>query len=340
VHHVDHWYDSSGIKMYYTPNLRPNNAGVMTIGQTFFEIPPGLPSVVKSGTCTSECTRKLMKTPVKVVSSLNHMHYLGIGGKMEQFRSGHVVYNLTNDQPYSYDSPKVYYYETPIEILPGDELKMTCEYSSMNRHHTTRYGPGSLEEMCYGLITYYPKESFVGNCIQWRDFDQCVFGDNEFYEKSTSAFNESLPETGAIFKLIFDNCNVYGSCRSECPAAIAEARKRNPTYAGEVWEMMKMSIWENKELNYGRLFRFVSAFDTCDRKSDQSASSTSSTSGSHQGCQMTHNNQMTSGNEDKGGEGGRTPGRKPDAVGTFLELAKALGSKPLLQNIIFNVNEN
>ena len=50
-------------------------------------------------------------------------------------------------------------YDTPLEVLPGDELKMTCQYSSMNRNYTTKHGPGGNDEMCYGFITYYPKEA-------------------------------------------------------------------------------------------------------------------------------------------------------------------------------------
>ena len=33
---------------------------------------------------------------------------------------------------------------------------------------------------------------------------------------------------------IFDSCNVYGSCRSECSEAIAEVRKTEPLYGGQV----------------------------------------------------------------------------------------------------------
>ena len=76
-HHIDHYYDSSGIKMYYTPNLRPNDAGVVTIGQMFLEIPPAVSSLVTSGVCSSKCTEKYYKSPLKVVAGLNHMHYLG-----------------------------------------------------------------------------------------------------------------------------------------------------------------------------------------------------------------------------------------------------------------------
>ena len=76
-HHVDHWYDSSGLTLYYTPHLRPNDAGVMVIGQDFLEIPPGVNSITMSGSCSSECTQRFMHADINVMAVLNHMHYLG-----------------------------------------------------------------------------------------------------------------------------------------------------------------------------------------------------------------------------------------------------------------------
>ena len=77
-HHIDNWYDESGMRMYYTPKLRPYDASVLTVGQTFLEIPPLSPSVTTSGTMTSGCSRRYMNGTIHVVAALNHMHYLGM----------------------------------------------------------------------------------------------------------------------------------------------------------------------------------------------------------------------------------------------------------------------
>ena len=77
VYHLDRYYDSSGIKMYYTPHLRPNDLSVLTIGQSYLEIPPAMSSVVTGGVCSSACTQKYFKSPLKVTAGLNHLHYLG-----------------------------------------------------------------------------------------------------------------------------------------------------------------------------------------------------------------------------------------------------------------------
>ena len=63
--------------LYYTPKLRPNDAGILMTGQSYIEIPPGLKSYTVEGKCTSECSKVIMKDNINVFWAANHMHYLG-----------------------------------------------------------------------------------------------------------------------------------------------------------------------------------------------------------------------------------------------------------------------
>ena len=63
--------------LYYTPKLRPNDAGILVTGQRFIEIPPGVNSYTVEGKCTSECSKVIMKNNINVFWAVNHMHYLG-----------------------------------------------------------------------------------------------------------------------------------------------------------------------------------------------------------------------------------------------------------------------
>ena len=69
--------DSSGMSFYLTPNLRPNEAGVLMIGQSYLEIPPGQTAHSTEGRCAGSCTPYLMDGPVYITEAFNHMHYLG-----------------------------------------------------------------------------------------------------------------------------------------------------------------------------------------------------------------------------------------------------------------------
>ena len=75
---VDNYRDSSGLTLHMTPNLRPNEAGMMLIGQSTLVIPPGREKFTANSTCSSECTEKKMKGNIYLTGALNHMHYLGI----------------------------------------------------------------------------------------------------------------------------------------------------------------------------------------------------------------------------------------------------------------------
>ena len=41
-------------------------------------------------------------------SPVNNLLFLGINGRIEHIRNNHVIANITEDNPYSYDSPHVY----------------------------------------------------------------------------------------------------------------------------------------------------------------------------------------------------------------------------------------
>jgi len=47
-------YDSSGLMLFYSSNLRPDNGQILRVGTTNIDIPPGQDSVAISGSCVSE----------------------------------------------------------------------------------------------------------------------------------------------------------------------------------------------------------------------------------------------------------------------------------------------
>jgi hypothetical protein len=74
--------DSSGIKIFYTPKLRPHDAGVLAVGMDpnwRHIIPPEQEAVVSEGHCISDCTeRSLPDQGVQVFGVMLHTHLLGM----------------------------------------------------------------------------------------------------------------------------------------------------------------------------------------------------------------------------------------------------------------------
>nr|KAG5701886.1 hypothetical protein BaRGS_014951 [Batillaria attramentaria] len=196
---VDTLYDSSGIVLYYTAKLRPYNAAVMTIGQVSLDIPPGRDSVVYHGACTSGCTNHIMKGPIHITNALNHMHYLGIRQNVTLHRPGRQPYTVTDDNPFSYDTPVLYSFNDPLTVRPGDELTTYCTFQSRSLARTTTFGAGSYDEMCFALLTYYPAENLtMESCVQWKDVDFCDIG--EVCEDYAALFNASNPRTAKMIE--------------------------------------------------------------------------------------------------------------------------------------------
>merc|ERR1711893_477092 len=123
--------DNSGLTFHYTPQLRPNDAGTLMIGQLFLNIPPAISSHVTSGVCDSGCAQKAMQHgPVYFSRTAMHMHYLGKSASVDIKRQDDTLERIAMDEVYEYDSPAIHSHDTPIQINPGDSIKITCEFKS------------------------------------------------------------------------------------------------------------------------------------------------------------------------------------------------------------------
>ncbi|KAL3870617.1 hypothetical protein ACJMK2_038665 [Sinanodonta woodiana] len=257
--------DSSGMTFYYTPKLRPNDAGVLTIGQRYLSIPPGETAVTAIGTCSGECTRGLMSGNISIFTAFNHMHYLGIQQRIELFRNGSKLQDVTFDEQYSYDSPVIYRYDSPIEVRPGDELKTTCVFKSTSRFKTTTFGQDTSKEMCFGFLTFYPKNHFpIPFCNQWKSISTCDMQKDVIQGcRHKDIFNMSIPESSAIYKSVMDNCASLGNCQNECLAVVKEIRKHQ-CFQGDMDKYMRMIAVSPGEPNAkNAILAFYAALDSC-----------------------------------------------------------------------------
>lgn len=61
----------------------------------------------------------------------------------------------------------------PIEVLPGDELRIKCVYDSTGQMTPTRFGGGVYDEKCYGFLTYFPASNDLTLCTKWQTIEVC-----------------------------------------------------------------------------------------------------------------------------------------------------------------------
>ncbi|XP_076456030.1 tyramine beta-hydroxylase-like [Babylonia areolata] len=252
--------DSSGMRFFYTPNLRANSAATLTVGQMFLEIPPLQPSVEVVGTCSSDCTRKIADRPVYVIQAANHMHYLGKSQKVEVFRNNELYATLSNDPVYSYDAPVSHKHNPPVQILPGDEIRTTCEFSSQYKTTTTYYGEATSDEMCFAFLTFYPREAInsTRNCVGYKEASTCRDRD-EFKGCDFDTFlNASIPENRQTIQAISEHCQPFGPCVEECRAALQPIQD-SPCLRGAAFQALKGYMINN----YHSLY-FLSQMMSCE----------------------------------------------------------------------------
>ncbi|KAJ8300436.1 hypothetical protein KUTeg_021955 [Tegillarca granosa] len=174
--------DSSGMTLFYTSKLRKHDFGIITIGQMSINIPPRLDRIAISGTCSSECTREKITGPIYIASLRHHMHHNGVYfitflsqlctryARHKEYEEKCHYFSIYYAKPLIPIALITEFYgrtlKTPIQMLPGDEVKMTCLYTSKYKTTPTFYGRGINSEMCFGFVDFYPIEnSPLSRCI-------------------------------------------------------------------------------------------------------------------------------------------------------------------------------
>ncbi|KAK7114194.1 hypothetical protein V1264_000294 [Littorina saxatilis] len=118
-----------------------------------------------------------------------------------------------------------------------------------------------------------------------------------------------------MIEKILDHCNPYGGCRAECPAAIQDILRERPCLS-TFWKFLA-PYWF--KMDDAKLLKFVSAVESCGfaNHTEMIPTTTPKPSMPHEPAQ---------------------PMSGPGSV--LLDLIKQLDARPLLQNIVMNVNYN
>ncbi|XP_033727104.1 peptidyl-glycine alpha-amidating monooxygenase A-like isoform X1 [Pecten maximus] len=258
--------DNSGINLFYTPHLRLFDSKIFVVGTKYFELPPGQEEVRIDGWCSSECSSHYLTGPLYISKAQNHMHYMGRKQKLQQFRNGVWIRDITNEDTFEYDGSFAFGFDPPIEVLPGDELKTTCVFDSTRKTTTTFEGDGTSDEMCYVFLRVYPAENIKGSyCVSWKDFDLCKIID--FPSKfpvidgceMQSILNPFHPDLMKIFSNLRKFCRPFDLCTQECKQYVRDVVSTNKCFSGEI-----VSVYRHLSLQHmSTLMELWAAIDSC-----------------------------------------------------------------------------
>ncbi|OWF47545.1 dopamine beta-hydroxylase-like [Mizuhopecten yessoensis] len=227
--------DSSGILLFYTPQLRRFNIGMLTVGTNNVAIPPGERGFDVEAQCYPTCTRKQLSNPIRLLTGYNHMHYAGAEMRVTLKKPGTVQEEtLTRDIVYDYDNPVIHKFSSSIDIKPGDAIYTSCSYNTMTRNMSTFFGRTTSDEMCLGLFSYYPAEHLSPrHCFSEMGLPQCALTDSAtIVDRCHVVTFPSSPEATAIIQSLKDNCIPF-RCLRECINVVKKIRT-NPCFKGTV----------------------------------------------------------------------------------------------------------
>ncbi|KAL9974731.1 hypothetical protein ACROYT_G011810 [Oculina patagonica] len=158
--------DSSGLRFYYTSQLRKYQAALLTVAALSLVIPPNQDSWETDGYCVEECTAKGLKDStlpgggIRIFASALHTHSAGRAAHTRHVRKGVELPEIIRDDHYDATFQSYQIHDKEITVLPGDSLITICNYHSGEK--IIRGGLGANDEMCMSFHSYYPKVNFTG----------------------------------------------------------------------------------------------------------------------------------------------------------------------------------
>lgn len=160
--------DGSGLRLFYTPELRRHDAGVISIGMDpnwRHIIPPGQQRVVSSGHCVADCTRQAFPpSGINMFAVVMKTHRIGKQVSLKHIRGGVEQAPIATDDNLDADYQEYRNLGVPVKIYPGDHLITECTYNSSGRSAITLGGLTSREETCLVMGLYYPKQRSLAAC--------------------------------------------------------------------------------------------------------------------------------------------------------------------------------
>lgn len=170
--------DSGGLRVYYSVNPPKHEMGIFFLADPFTHLKG---TSLGSGLsefrfdCKSDCSALILDEPVTVVHEYFHMHGKGSGVVQQQIRNGEVIRQATTSF-FDFDQSGIHGVRQPsYTIEPGDSFRTKCFYNN-NDDNETVFGIGFRDEMCEGLLLYYPAKRYLDypwGCVYDVPVPQC-----------------------------------------------------------------------------------------------------------------------------------------------------------------------
>ena len=167
--------DASGFRMF-TQSTPPSNGeiGMFLVGLPVTStIQIGANGVYnRVGNCPGGCTNRLLSQDMNVFAYYPHQHTTGRASYVRHIRNGVELAPISSTPFYDFDFQVFNWVNNFTRVIkPGDDLVVECVYDTRGRSSTTPMGEGTLQEMCFMFLMYYPKMDLF-SCFDLQMFSK------------------------------------------------------------------------------------------------------------------------------------------------------------------------
>ncbi|XP_031571436.1 DBH-like monooxygenase protein 1 isoform X2 [Actinia tenebrosa] len=243
--------DSSGVRLYYTSDLRAYDAGTLSVGlgvSSWMVIPPNQDHWITTGYCRKECTQKTLESSplpekgIKIISSFLHTHLAGRAIWTQHVRDGVQLPDIARDNNYDFNFQEIQVHAKEIHFRPGDEMIQQCKYNTKDRTKTTFGGLSTSEEMCINFITYYPRLRLLNSCSSSnrpavykfveKHFPSYKAHSNRWYNPLVAAKPRWTDEMANDLRNFLDKENTISDCSDKANSTVKFAEHMDPKNLG------------------------------------------------------------------------------------------------------------
>ena len=167
--------DSSGVELTLTSELREHDMSMVMSGvptNDLVRIPPGQTRFIIEASVELR-----LAAPAKTFAVGLHAHEAGIRIEAWLVREGVVVASLGVENPYNFQNQDFHQLAEEVELLPGDRVRIRCEYDTTSRSSCTQGGDKSSQEMCLHFMAVYPATSVAEMAVLESSFTEYVSDD-------------------------------------------------------------------------------------------------------------------------------------------------------------------
>ncbi|XP_040920021.1 DBH-like monooxygenase protein 2 homolog isoform X2 [Toxotes jaculatrix] len=186
--------DSSGLRLYYTAQLRQHDVGILTTGVQPFEymnyvIPPKAPEFQTYGVCNTSLFSQNSVPDLQMFAVLLHTHLAGMKVRVGHYRDGKQIDFLGVDENYNFEIQQIVSLGKIKTIKQNDEIAVECTYNTVSRTGVTKMGLGTTDEMCLAFLLYYPAIE-ITSCVSYPNTMSLSNTSYQMFEETTSDLDE------------------------------------------------------------------------------------------------------------------------------------------------------